>query len=184
MTSVTRVLREGPNRGRPPSEETTRVEHSVGAICEACCKSLVVGQLNYCHMNTVPDYLTIDVQKQNLAAIRRSSETVEASHLLVKHRGSRRPASWKNDNITISREEALAILKGFEKQIREGKVDFGELASHESDCSSAKNRGSLGRFGRGEMQKAFEDVAFGLKVGEMSGPVDTDSGVHLILRTG
>jgi len=32
------------------------------------------------------------------------------------------------------------------------------------------------------MQKAFEDAAFGLEVGEMSGMVDSDSGVHIILR--
>jgi NIMA-interacting peptidyl-prolyl cis-trans isomerase 1 len=34
------------------------------------------------------------------------------------------------------------------------------------------------------MQKPFEDATFQLKVGELSGPVFTDSGVHLILRTG
>lgn len=35
----------------------------------------------------------------------------------------------------------------------------------------------------GQMQKPFEDATFALKVGEMSGPVFSDSGVHLILRT-
>ncbi len=51
-----------------------------------------------------------------------------------------------------------------------------------SDCSSAQNKGDLGVFGRGMMQKAFEDAAFALKVGELSGLVDTDSGIHIILR--
>ena len=41
-----------------------------------------------------------------------SEEKVQASHLLVKHRDSRRPSSWRQDNITISKDEALAILKG------------------------------------------------------------------------
>jgi peptidyl-prolyl cis-trans isomerase NIMA-interacting 1 len=41
-----------------------------------------------------------------------------------------------------------------------------------------------GLFGRGKMQKPFEEAAFALKVGEMSDIIDTDSGVHIILRTG
>ena len=43
-----------------------------------------------------------------------SHEQVQASHLLVKHRESRRPSSWKEANITRSKEEALEILKGEE----------------------------------------------------------------------
>ena len=43
--------------------------------------------------------------------------------------------------------------------------------------------GDLGPFSRGQMQKSFEDVAFKLKVGELSDIVDSDSGIHIILRT-
>jgi NIMA-interacting peptidyl-prolyl cis-trans isomerase 1 len=60
---------------------------------------------------------------------------------------------------------------------------FAELAEEFSDCTSAKRGGDLGVFGRRQMQKPFEDASFALHVGEMSGIVDTDSGVHLILRT-
>lgn len=42
---------------------------------------------------------------------------VRASHLLVKHNESRRPASWKSEKITRSKEEALQILKGRHRNI-------------------------------------------------------------------
>ncbi|KAL4219353.1 Peptidyl-prolyl cis-trans isomerase NIMA-interacting protein 1 [Mactra antiquata] len=117
-------------------------------------------------------------------AKQRNMEQVQCSHLLVKHRDSRRPASWRQDKITISKEEALATLQEFIGQIQTGQRTFEDLASQFSDCSSAKRGGDLGPFGRGQMQKPFEDATFALKIGEMSGPVWTDSGVHIIKRTG
>ncbi|WWC66251.1 uncharacterized protein I206_100152 [Kwoniella pini CBS 10737] len=114
---------------------------------------------------------------------------VRASHILAKHSGSRRPSSWRKDNITISREEAQRII---EKHINTLKslppsdvpAEFAKIASTESDCSSAKKGGDLGWFGRNQMQKPFEDATFGLEIGQLSDIVQTDSGVHVILRTG
>ncbi|XP_045187846.2 peptidyl-prolyl cis-trans isomerase NIMA-interacting 1-like isoform X2 [Mercenaria mercenaria] len=117
------------------------------------------------------------------AEAKRSMAQVQCSHLLVKHRDSRRPASWREDNITRSKEEAIEILNGYNQQIKTGEKTFEELASEFSDCSSAKRGGDLGPFGRGQMQKPFEEASFNLKVGEMSGIVETDSGVHIIKRT-
>eukprot|EP00343_Euplotes_focardii_P009544 CAMPEP_0205828308 /NCGR_PEP_ID=MMETSP0206-20130828/34796_1 /ASSEMBLY_ACC=CAM_ASM_000279 /TAXON_ID=36767 /ORGANISM="Euplotes focardii, Strain TN1" /LENGTH=131 /DNA_ID=CAMNT_0053130035 /DNA_START=39 /DNA_END=434 /DNA_ORIENTATION=+ len=108
---------------------------------------------------------------------------VRASHLLCKHTESRRPASWREDPITRSKKEALERLNGFAAQIQSPE-DFARIATKESDCSSARKGGDLGFFGRGQMQKPFEEATFALKVGEMSGVVDTASGVHIILRTG
>jgi NIMA-interacting peptidyl-prolyl cis-trans isomerase 1 len=110
------------------------------------------------------------------------SSTVQCSHILVKHRDSRRPSSWRQDSITISKDEALKQLEEFRRQILAGERTFEEIASEFSDCSSAKRGGDLGPFGRGQMQKPFEDASFALQVGEMSGPVWTDSGVHIIKR--
>jgi len=109
--------------------------------------------------------------------------TIQASHILVKHRDSRRPSSWREDNITRSKDEAVDILRGYRDSIRGGSHSFAELATKFSDCSSAKRGGDLGPFGRGAMQKPFEEAAFALNVGDMSDIVETDSGVHLILRT-
>jgi len=110
-------------------------------------------------------------------------DQVQCSHLLVKHKDSRRPSSWRQETITKTYEEAMEELKAFREKIVSEEASFGELARQYSDCSSAKRDGDLGMFGKGQMQKPFEDAGFSLKVGELSEPVTTDSGVHIILRT-
>lgn len=80
-------------------------------------------------------------------------QQVRASHLLVKHAGSRRPSSWKEAVITRSKEEALMILEGYRQRIVNGEIDLPTLAKTESDCSSAKAGGDLGFFGPGQMQR-------------------------------
>ncbi|KAI9218814.1 A mutant Pin1 peptidyl-prolyl Cis-Trans isomerase [Blastocladiella britannica] len=110
--------------------------------------------------------------------------TIRASHILVKHRDSRRPQSWRQpEPITITKEEALAQVEKHRAAIVDKQVTFDDLARDVSDCSSARNGGDLSFFGRGQMQKPFEDAAFALQVGELSEPVFSDSGVHIILRT-
>lgn len=117
-----------------------------------------------------------------------SSGKVRASHILVKHQGSRRPASWRDPEGVLIKsttpDAAAAKLQAFKDDILSGKATFDELASQYSDCSSAKRKGDLGWFSRGQMQKPFEDATYALKIGELSEIVDTDSGVHIILRTG
>ncbi|KAH7916391.1 hypothetical protein BJ138DRAFT_1139628 [Hygrophoropsis aurantiaca] len=108
---------------------------------------------------------------------------VRASHLLVKHKDSRRPSSWKESNITRTKEEAIEILRGYQTQIKDSET-FSTLAEKHSDCSSHSNHGDLGWFQRGQMQKPFEDATYALQVGHISDIVSTDSGVHLIMRTG
>lgn len=103
-------------------------------------------------------------------------------------------------NITRSKEEAIEILRGYQTQIGTDAHKFSELASVHSDCSShvrnesvrsdfttklAQDKGGdLGWFGPGQMQKPFEEAAYGLKVDEISDVISTDSGVHLVMRTG
>jgi parvulin-like peptidyl-prolyl isomerase len=67
-------------------------------------------------------------------------------------------------------------------QLEQG-AEFDEIARNISECRSAAKGGDLGYFSRGQMQKSFEDATFALSVGELSQPVVSDSGVHLIMRT-
>ena len=112
---------------------------------------------------------------------------VTCSHLLVKHQESRRPASHRDpQGIEIqqrTKEEAIELVKKYKERIVSGTDTFADLASQYSDCSSAKRQGNLGPFTRGQMQKPFEDASFALNINEISDIVDTDSGIHVILRT-
>ncbi|CAF2056771.1 unnamed protein product [Brassica oleracea] len=117
-----------------------------------------------------------------------SRDQVKASHILIKHQGSRRKASWKDPEgkiiMTTTREAAVEQLKSIREDIVSGKATFEDVAARVSDCSSAKRGGDLGPFGRGQMQlKPFEEATYALKVGDISEIVDTDSGVHIIKRT-
>ena len=108
--------------------------------------------------------------------------SVRASHVLIKHAGSRRPSSFREPVVTRTLEEAHAAIAALEARLAAGE-SMTAIAQENSHCSSAKRGGDLGVFGRGKMQRAFEEAAFALEVGQLSGPVETDSGVHLILRT-
>lgn len=76
----------------------------------------------------------------------------------------------------------MTTILAHEQRIRSGQTTLGNLAVSESDCSSARKMGDLGYFGKGDMQKEFEDAAFALKPGEISHVVETASGLHLIER--
>jgi len=97
-----------------------------------------------------------------------ATNKLTASHLLIKTDG-------------LSEQEALTKIQDIEKEITAD--NFAELAQQHSECPSSANGGDLGEFGKGQMVKPFEDAAFDLKVGEISKPVLTQFGWHLILRT-
>ena len=88
-------------------------------------------------------------------------EQVTASHILVK-----------------TKEEAQEI----QKELNQGK-NFEELAKEKSTGPSGPKGGNLGTFGRGRMVGPFEEAAFALKVGEISDPVKTQFGWHIIKVT-
>ena len=87
----------------------------------------------------------------------------------------------KCSHILVEKQsEALAILA----RIKAGEK-FGKLAKELSlDSGSAKRDGNLGYFTKGKMVKPFEDAAFKLQVGQISEPVKSEFGYHIIKRLG
>ena len=86
----------------------------------------------------------------------------------------------KASHILVATEDEA---KSLYNEIKNGK-DFAEAAREFPKCPSGQACGDLGFFPRGVMVKPFEDAAFLLKEGELSEPVQTQFGWHLILVTG
>ena len=76
-----------------------------------------------------------------------------------------------------SDKEAIAVLE----RLKKGEK-FGNVARAVSRCPSSKRGGDLGTFTRGKMVKEFENAAFALDKGEISGVVKTKFGCHVIKR--
>lgn len=112
------------------------------------------------------------------------SSKLRAEHLLVKFSGSRNPVSRRTGQSTadMSYDDALAEIQKWAAAIAAGEITFEEAARQRSDCGSYAKGGDLGFFGPGEMMKPFEDGVRALEVGQVSGVVQTDSGLHLIKR--
>ena len=91
------------------------------------------------------------------------ADKIKCSHILVK-----------------KQSEAMAVLE----RLKKGE-SFANLARELSvDRGSGKKGGDLGLFGRGVMVKPFEEAAFKLNKGEISQPVKTEFGYHIIKRAG
>ncbi len=92
----------------------------------------------------------------------KSNETVKASHILVD-----------------SEQKANEL---FEK-ITKGDITFEDAAKEHSSCPSSQNGGDLGEFGRGQMVPEFEKACFEMNIGDISNPVKTQFGYHIIKLT-
>jgi len=102
---------------------------------------------------------------------------VTARHILICYDGCA-----VNETFNRTKEEALTLIEEINVKILSGELTFADAAIDYSDCPSGQDGGMLGEFGRGQMVTAFEDAAFALPVGGMSGVVETEFGYHLIYR--
>lgn len=103
-----------------------------------------------------------DAELKALYEDRKSTfDTIEASHILLE-----------------DEDEAKKIKERIDKG-----EDFAELAREFSICPSSQEGGNLGYFSRNEMAKEFSDIAFNMEIGQISDPVETQFGFHIIKLT-
>ena len=97
------------------------------------------------------------------------TDSIRASHILRNLDGR-------------SIEDALKEIKDIKTAI-DGGAEFADQAKENSDCPSSRSGGDLGDFGRGMMVAPFEEAFFALEVVDVSDPLETEFGFHLLLRS-
>lgn len=108
----------------------------------------------------------------------------KASHILVSfgEEGEAPAEGEENAEETLTKEQAKQKADDLKAQLDEG-ADFKELAQENSDdTGSAQNGGDLGYVPEGQMVEEFETALFDLEAGEISEPVESQFGYHIILR--
>ena len=103
------------------------------------------------------------------------AEQRQASHILIALKQGANDA--EKAKARVRAEELLA-------QVRKSPASFADIAKKNSDDpGSAEKGGDVGLFSRGLVAKAFEDAAFAMKVSDISGPVESEFGFHIIRLT-
>jgi peptidyl-prolyl cis-trans isomerase SurA len=163
-----------------PSEAAFQADLSQMRITQSELQKHFVDQLTESALTEqlMENYITpkVNVREQELL------EFYEAS----KDSMAVKPVSW--DLRLIVREimpsedseaHLLEEIQAIRRRLDSGE-DFADLAMEYSDCPSSEQGGDLGFFSRGMMVKPFEDAAFSMAVGEISQPVQSQFGYHII----
>lgn len=164
---------------RPMSLELAKVKElqqnkiDIGFVrldSEAVSKGLKISEAEVAKALQDPQFLKqVQDRFQSNKAEWSKAETVKAQHILI--------AAKQGD--AGSDGKALALAQSLKARL--SKEDFGKLAAQYSeDPGSKSKKGMLDPFTRGKMVKEFEDAAFAAKVGQVSEPVKTPFGYHLI----
>jgi len=104
-------------------------------------------------------------------------EKITASHILIGYKGS------SKSEATRTKAEARKLAEDVLAKTKAHGANFAALARKHSEGPSKDKGGDLGEFGKGAMHKNFEEASWKLKVGEISGIVETPFGFHVIKRT-
>jgi parvulin-like peptidyl-prolyl isomerase len=106
-------------------------------------------------------------------------EQIAAQHILVAWKGAKQAPS----SVTRSKADAKKRADEVAAKAKAPGADFSALVSEYTDDEGTKGRqGSLGKFAKSKMTPAFADAAFALAVDQVSDPVETPFGYHVIKR--
>lgn len=144
------------------------------------------------HFNDTNEKVTVDYAFIAASTVPEDQVTVTEDEILAKYgemsADLHHPAQVQVSAVVFPRvasaldsADVVEEIERLRSEIVESGADFAEMAAAVSeDETSAPNGGELGAFGRGAMVPAFEDAAFALNPGEVSQPVQTQFGWHLI----
>ncbi|SCZ81718.1 peptidylprolyl isomerase [Acidaminobacter hydrogenoformans] len=137
-------------------------------------------------MDQSQEYLEeVEREKANLLkrfAIKNLLDAVQVSDEELQAFYTENPKAFETEGGVRARHILVPALETAEEiaaSIKAGQ-DFGEAAKAHSMCPSKEQGGDLGKFGKGQMVPEFEEAAFSLAIGELSQPVQTQFGYHLI----
>lgn len=112
---------------------------------------------------------------------------VRLFHILKKHSGSRDPKNWRGQEIKGNKSKAVNSTESLRKRIlmtkeEDRKRTFVDLAREHSDCTSAQKGGDLGTLQKSDLAPELSKIAFALDPNEISNPVSSVDGVHILFR--
>jgi len=185
VAAVRAALADRRHLARIEAEQRALTEAGVQPARLALPSTLVNGRM----LAGAPPYVTLEdaVERalQELPGARVEAEaesklaypTAHLRHLLVQYTGARDAAP----TVRRSKAEAHARAEALHDRIARGE-SFTRVAREESDCPTARREGALGSYSRGELPPALDLAFFTLGAGEVSTPLETEYGYHLLLR--
>ena len=149
-----------------------RDDDAVPDAVKAAALALAVGQVSQA-IETPAGFVVLERRPDSHGG----PAEIAAKHILIAYEGSLRA----DEEVTRSKEEAEIRARQVADEAQNGG-DWEVLVEQYTDEGNAPPGGDLGRFGRGQMVRPFERAAFALEVGEISDPVESPFGYHIILR--
>ena len=126
--------------------------------------------------NAKKDILAQLAMRETMKGVEVSDEEVKAFYDANSEQFKKGATVSAKHILTDAEDKCQTILDS----ILNGEKTFEDAAKEFSTCPSGARGGDLGQFGRGQMVKEFEDVAFAAEIGEVKRRVKTQFGYHLI----